>query len=520
MRRSRTIYFNDARHYYLFVFEPPMHLQDAWRPIDEVSGTAVDTFVYGVSREDGLFYPTKKGRRFGEGVLEFDMGAYWRIWECMQSLIDRGLDPLQVLIDRAHAKGMDFFASVRMVGYEAANPDGSNLSGEPGFGNPSQGGRGFASPGVRDAQFSVLKELATGYPVEGLELDFAAFFDGSCPYFRAEEVEEFTPAMTEHVRKVSELVRGREGAPGELGARVPPTEEMCLKFGLDVRTWLEEGLLDYVTPMLYMYFQLDADMPIDWLIRAAHEADVSVYGMLQPYVSDGAPLSGDPRHPLDDGVRAFTPQIMRAAAAIYEARGLDGLYTWFMNWPLDVAERGMLTEMGNPGLIVEGDKHYVLPRRSSSAEKLGYEVTLPLEIPAADPDKRYPIPFTIADDMEGASSRIRQVRLRLRLSNLVSADRLTLLLNGRSLDLEFCSREMGQFSLRRPGPHVIDPYRGQWLEFHLQSLRPRQGRNLLEISLDGRPARLGGKVTVDNVEIIVEYGAYPSILGEAGATLH
>ena len=44
MRQQRTIYFNDARHYYLFAFEPPMALEDAWVPIDEVAGTGVDTF--------------------------------------------------------------------------------------------------------------------------------------------------------------------------------------------------------------------------------------------------------------------------------------------------------------------------------------------------------------------------------------------------------------------------------------------------------------------------------------------
>ena len=53
-RRKRTLYYNDARHYYLYVFEPPMTMEDAWVPIDEVAGTAVDTFVYGVERGDGL----------------------------------------------------------------------------------------------------------------------------------------------------------------------------------------------------------------------------------------------------------------------------------------------------------------------------------------------------------------------------------------------------------------------------------------------------------------------------------
>ena len=114
MRRSRTLYFNDARHYYLFVHEPPMRLRDAWAPVDEVAGTAVDTFVYGVARGDGLFYPSDKGLRFGADMETFQQAAYWRVWKNMQSLIDRGLDPLGVLVDRAHERGMDFFASLRM----------------------------------------------------------------------------------------------------------------------------------------------------------------------------------------------------------------------------------------------------------------------------------------------------------------------------------------------------------------------------------------------------------------------
>ena len=50
MKRKRTIYFNDARHYYLFVHEPPMRLEDAWGPVDEVAGTGIDTFVYEIGR--------------------------------------------------------------------------------------------------------------------------------------------------------------------------------------------------------------------------------------------------------------------------------------------------------------------------------------------------------------------------------------------------------------------------------------------------------------------------------------
>ena len=47
-RRPRKIYFNDARHHYLYAFEPPMTREDAHRPVDELASTAIDTFIYGV----------------------------------------------------------------------------------------------------------------------------------------------------------------------------------------------------------------------------------------------------------------------------------------------------------------------------------------------------------------------------------------------------------------------------------------------------------------------------------------
>ena len=75
-------------------------------------------------------------------------------------------------------------------------------------------------------------------------------------------------------------------------------------------------------------------MPFDWMVSDAHAAGVAVYPMLQPYWRDeqtGSPL------------RMYnTPEIQRAAAANYWARGADGLYTWFMKWPLGDAQRRVL----------------------------------------------------------------------------------------------------------------------------------------------------------------------------------
>ena len=46
----------------------------------------------------------------------------------------------------------------------------------------------------------------------------------------------------------------------------------------------------------------------------------------------------------------------------------------------------------------------------------------------------------------------------------------------------------------------------------MKNVRPRKGRSLLEVSLAGIPAGLAGGVTIENVELTVEYGSYPSKL--------
>ena len=97
-----------------------------------------------------------------------------------------------------------------------------------------------------------------------------------------------------------------------------------------------------------------------------------------------------------------TPAMMRAAAANFQAKEVDGLYTWFMAWPLGEAERNTLTELGRRGLIEEGDKHYFLCRKPESEHVLGYEALLPIQIDRDDLGKAFSIPFSLADDPQNA----------------------------------------------------------------------------------------------------------------------
>ena len=478
MRRQRTIYFNDARHYYLFAFEPPMVLEDAWLPIDEVAGTGVDTFAYGVERGDGLFYPSRVGMTFGSDIQPFEQAAYWRTWHNMQSLIERGLDPLTVLIDRAHDKNMDFWASLRMAGYGDMDPGQSLV----------EGGGGLAHAEVRAHILKVVEELATEYKTDGIELDFA--LPGGAPrILREEDVETMTPILTDYVEDIADRVRTQ--TESLIGVRILPTEDMNLAQGLDVRTWLERGLVDFVVPMRYGYMILDGDMPIDWLVDVAHESGASVYGVLQPYVRD-EPSGGEQR------IWADTAQV-RAAAATLLDRGCDGLYTWFMRWPLEDRERSALSELGDRDLLREKDKHYMLARAVEDENQ--YPVALPVEI-AADDRQRHEIPFYLADDTQGG--RVSQVLLRIKIVDLVADDRLEIALNGRSLQEEICRREYG---------YKIAPYQSMWLSFDLQQVRPQQGDNRLEIALVGRPDDLVSPLKIAEGEVVVKYHPLPTGLG-------
>lgn len=476
MRRRRTIYFNDARHYYLFVHEPPMRLEDAWAPIDEVAGTAVDTFVYGVSRGDGLFFPSRVGLRFGDDMRPFADPYYWRVWHNMQSLLDRGLDPLQVLVGRAHEKGMEFFASVRMGGWEGMDPQYALAN----------GGRGFAHPEVRAHQLALLEELLTRYEVEGVELDFAAAPGGSAFWLRPEDVAEHTETMTEFVRQVAHQAQDRGK---QVGVRIYPTVELNRRAGLAVQNWLLEGLVDYAAPLLYLSMVLDAQLPVGWLLEHAHQREIPVYPVLQPYRHDDSRLF----HPRQNA----SPAMVRAAAANYWQSGVDGLYTWFLGWPLEDQERRILTELGDEELVRGKDKHYFLRRRCAEAGDFDYPAQLPLSIAAGEVGRRYPLHLRMADDPR--NDRAQRFRLRLGISNLVSDHALALVLNGQAL--------VGP--CRRQPLRSVDPYAGQWVEVELPPACLRQGDNLLEIALARRPEDLLGGITVEDVELLVEYGIYP-----------
>ncbi|MBT5872777.1 MAG: hypothetical protein HOH43_05110, partial [Candidatus Latescibacteria bacterium] len=227
------------------------------------------------------------------------------------------------------------------------------------------------------------------------------------------------------------------------------------------------------------------------LVEAAHDSDSAVYGMVQPYSADASTGATQPIH--------ATSAHIRAAAANYRAKGVDGLYAWFLPWPMGETEKGILSDMKDGDLSRHRDKHYLVPRNVAPGEELHYQVPLPVAIEAHETGIEHEIPFHIADDMETETASINEVILRMNVTDLVAADRIAISLNGRPLDTEKCTRDFG---------HWNAPYVGQWLTFHLETIRPETGYNQLVFTVIKRPDDLAGTLCINDVEIMIVYGPY------------
>jgi len=163
----------------------------------------------------------------------------------------------------------------------------------------------------------------------------------------------------------------------------------------------------------------------------------------------------------------------------------------------------MLSEWGDPGQIAGCDKHYVFARCSEAAVALDYAHPLPCELAVGA--EGCDVPFYLADDLVAMADRLAGVRLRLYCSNIVSADRLAVSLNGCSLAGEVCRRV--RKSERDGFPHSGP--RNFWLDFQLEEIRPVKGDNVLGVAMEGRPEGLGGSVVLQEVELIIKYSDYP-----------
>ena len=197
----------------------------------------------------------------------------WRI------LLRKGIDPFQVVLDHAHEIGLEFHAGYRVSGFHYPPPY-DHFDYGPSFykyhpelrGHDREGNVtpriSYAYPETQRFVVSLLSEIAS-YPVDGICLAYnrrLPLVDYEPPLlegFKAEYGEDPTQlderdgrwikyragVLTQFMREVRQAMdAAAQGKRIEVSAIVTSSEEENLFYGLDLKTWIDEKLVDTLIP--------------------------------------------------------------------------------------------------------------------------------------------------------------------------------------------------------------------------------------------------------------------------------
>lgn len=485
MSRRRLIFYDDARHYHYYIYEPPMSIEQATWTIDAVAGTGVDTFVWGFGVGPTVFHDSKFADIFGGHLDVIPDVASWRAYENATGLIDCGCDPLEIMIDRAHETGMEFIGSLRLTHSSDPADTGNAHNWQFKIDHPEWVLEGSESdpnrknnfnwtyPEVRAERLAIAKETCTRYDVDGIELDLTF----SPYYFEENEVEENLHILTDflcELRSAANESAAKRGRRIDVGARLLPSLKANNDAGFDVVTWIEEGLLDFVIPNVYTHMPIDPDFPFTWVTELAKSSECEVYPAL------GSVLGANRE-------QYATTEHYRAAAAAYWSRGADALYLPWYPWPIGSEQRQILTEIADPDILSEKPKRYYMAPRHAQCVQFGYDAPLPVSLDAGPATPPVTLRLYIAEDCQRANAV-----LTLKLRESTSLDLMRVDLNGRELD-------------QADAAYTTFGYEYSTLEFRLDQGALTHGENEISVALLSRPSNLSSDVVIEGVEVAVDY---------------
>lgn len=295
-------------------------------------------------------------------------------------LHDAGLDPYTVWIQRARAKGISPWLSMRMNDIHSVDVPEHFMHSEFWRSHPElrrvPGGPvqpwvnhalNYRHAAVREHNLAFVRELLERYDPDGLELDWMRFGFHLTPGQERAEAGIIT-AFVRDVRALTHEWAQRRGHPIRLGVRAPAHPEAAAGLGLDAAHWAREGLVDLIVPCPF-WRTSDFDIPLElWRERlgpaAAHVAVVPGFEHnLRAWVM-GATVPND-------------LATLRGFAANMYQRGADSLYLF--NW-MDSQTRPVSAE-DYAALIREG-----LSPQTIAGRPRRHPVTFRDTIPTGFPD--------------------------------------------------------------------------------------------------------------------------------------
>ena len=365
---QRIIYISDPSSIVRSYLPEEPGEEDLRNWVDELADAGVDTFIQEAYTQGWTTY--WRCDRF-----EYDKRPQHR---CFLPLMEVGIQPLEVLLNQSHKRGMQFIAGLRIdddhghisaqqgVGsgsrYITENPQWKINEFPPGDAYKLSNFIDFTFPEVRDYVISVAEEMVKRFDLDGLELCFRDRI-----YFPAGKSRERQSLMTDMVKQVHDVLKSESQNKGrnlKLGARVFQTIEECHNMGLDAPTWIANGYLNYISPSDQMNSDINA--PYDEFTALTRAQDRSfndaqgrpcyLYPAILPWMSNRSERRLN-RMPI-------SIEQQRAIAQNYYGAGADGISIynnfvsndWAPFYPMQLFE---LDELRDPDRVAKGRKHYV-----------------------------------------------------------------------------------------------------------------------------------------------------------------
>jgi hypothetical protein len=233
----------------------------------------------------------------------------------------RGIDILQVLVDRCHELGVKIYVSERAQ--EGGETDA--LKAHPEWIN-SKGGYNYANPGLRTYLRDYLLYIAENYDIDGLTYDFSRCRN----YFNpGEDKPEYMTGLLKELRAGLDRIGAARGRRLALNVSFVTgtwyegrtAEEQAL----DIQTWVNENIVDCIMPegrQVLKYIEM---------CKGKKTTCYGRYSTFQTFNGDG--LQAEVRDPTSEDDRKNAPPLAQLGPADivkgvldWYAAGADGVF--------------------------------------------------------------------------------------------------------------------------------------------------------------------------------------------------
>lgn len=351
--KRKVIYNNDGNENLSTVEVTPQIFLD--RRTTGLENSNISSIFYCTGLTTRFTHFTKIGDRFGYGDT-------WGKRKAFPAELDKfGVDSLTLQINYARKHHREIFWSLRMNdthdssskknyihnSWKEKHPDclmGKRDDQFP-YGN-RWSALDYSKETVRKFIFSLIEEMVKNYDVDGIELDFFRhliyFKEVMLGGVASEKSLQLMTDLMKDIRKMTEEAFSFRGRPLPIAIRIPDSLEYCRAIGLDVKTWLENDLVDIVIGG--GYFRLN---PWKDLVNIREKYNVPVYACI---VNSRIV----PKEKMDNAM--YKAERFRGEALDAWEAGVDGIYTYNLWYNQNHQESRLFTEMGDPDLLKKLDR--------------------------------------------------------------------------------------------------------------------------------------------------------------------